>query len=355
MPGVVGEKCDSCPHRWVLIQDQGCYECDICHHDLLDVTDSLSNELGPVITDFQTVAGGFFTSQKLKYFSELADQIEPDVMSLGNNQIDLLPLTANITKLESEAKSFERKLRYTNETVNDQLNALDKLMNDSKSVLLGTGKTFEDIQNTVYEVQKLADSFDASENTKADSAISEANEILDQLQELSLDTKPTQIHLENATLNLERIDKFISPIQKQQEKLEDLRKNIKSFNHKLEDLSDKAHESKKIGDKAKILHTKNENANVNAKFETVYNHTKETQANLNNTIYLVKSGNITLGEIYRFLKNLENVNNELRTINAQADRDLPRLEEEYDGLGDIIAETVIHRTQLVQTVIKIII
>lgn len=332
------------------MQDQGCYECDICHHDLLDVTDSLSNELGPVITDFQTVAGGFFTSQKLKYFSELADQIEPDVMNLGDNQIDLLPLTANITKLETDTKSFERKLRYTNETVNDQLNALDKLMNDSRNVLLGTGKTFEDIQNTVYEVQKLADSFDALENTKADSAISEANEILDQLRELSLDSTPTQKHLENATLNLEGIENFISPIQKQKEKLEDLHENIQSFKHKLDDLSEKAHESRAIGDKAKILHAKNKNANVNAKFETANNHTKETQANLNNTIYLVRSGNITLGEIYTFLKNLENVNNELRSINTQADKDLPSLEEEYDGLGDIIAEAASHRSQLVQTV-----
>lgn len=355
MPGVVGEKCDSCPHRWVLIQDQGCYECDICHHDLLDVTDSLSNELGPVISDFQTVAGGFFTSQKLKYFSELADQIEPDVMSLGDNQIDLLPLTANITKLESEAKSFERTLRYANETVNDQLNALVKLMDDSRNVLVGTGKTFEDIQNTVYEVQKLADSFDVSENTKSDTAISEANEILDQLHELSVDTTPTRTHLENATLNLKGIENFISPIQKQQEKLKDLRKNIQSFNLNLEDLSDKAHESRKIGDKAKMLHAKNENSNVNAKFETANNHTKETQANLNNTIYLVKSGNITLGEIYRFLKNLENVNNELRSINTQVDRDLPSLEEEYDGLDPIIAKTANHRAQLVETVLIIII
>lgn len=307
------------------------------------------------MTDFQTVAGGFFTSQKLRYFSELADQIEPDVMSLGTNQIDLSPLTMNITKLESESKSFERKLRYNNETVNDQLNALDKLMNDSKNVLLGTGKTFEDIQNTVYEVQKLADSFDASENTKADSAISEANEILDQLQELSLDATQTQKHLENATLNLEGIEHFISPIQEQQKKLESLSENIQSFNLKLDDLSEKAHESRIIRDKAKLLHAKNENANVNSKFETANNHTKETQANLNNTVYLVKSGNITLGEIYRFLKNLENVNNQLRSINTQVDKDLPNLEEEYDSLDNIIAETANHRTQLVQTVIIIII
>lgn len=311
--------------------------------------------MGPVINDFQTVAGGFFTSQKLKYFSELADQIKPDVESLDPNQINLSPLTLSISELESEAKSFERKLRYTNETVNDQLNALDKLANDSRNVLIGTRKTFENIQNTVYEIQKLADSFDASENTKADSAISEANEILDSLQELSLDTAPTQKHLESASSTFEEIENFVSPIQKQQAKLNDLRESIQNFSIKLDDLSAKAHESRRISDKAKLLHSKNKNANVNTKFETANNHTKETQGNLNSTIYLLKAGNITPGEIYRFLIHLENVNDELKALNLQVDKGLPSLEEEYDGLGDIIAETARHREQLIRTVMIFII
>lgn len=53
LPGVEGEKCDRCPHRWVLIPDQGCFECETCHHALLDVTDDLSQKLGPIRGEFE--------------------------------------------------------------------------------------------------------------------------------------------------------------------------------------------------------------------------------------------------------------------------------------------------------------
>lgn len=56
LPGVIGDKCDHCPHRWVLIPDSGCFECDTCTHSLLNTTDALQLELDPVIKDFQVLS-----------------------------------------------------------------------------------------------------------------------------------------------------------------------------------------------------------------------------------------------------------------------------------------------------------
>lgn len=53
LPGVVGKNCDSCPHRWVLIEDRGCQGCDNCQHQLLDETDALAAMLDPVKDDFE--------------------------------------------------------------------------------------------------------------------------------------------------------------------------------------------------------------------------------------------------------------------------------------------------------------
>lgn len=47
-----GEKCDRCPHRWVLIPDSGCYGCDSCIDNLLDVTDELKQVIDPVMDEF---------------------------------------------------------------------------------------------------------------------------------------------------------------------------------------------------------------------------------------------------------------------------------------------------------------
>jgi len=62
LPGVIGEKCDHCPHRWVLVQPEadtdpatgvGCFGCDACTHSLLDVTDGLFARLYPVSKEFE--------------------------------------------------------------------------------------------------------------------------------------------------------------------------------------------------------------------------------------------------------------------------------------------------------------
>lgn len=351
LPGVVGEKCDACPHRWVLVQDRGCHECDICHHSLLDVTDAISNELEPVIIEFQTVAGGYFTSQKLNYLDDLATKIEPDVKALDPNSVNLTPLVNSIDALDSEAKSFERKLRYTNDTINTQLLAGSKLLNDSRYVLSGTSKTLENIQNTVYEVQKLADSFDTSgSSTKADNAIAEANGILDQLRDFSVDSKPTEKQLQNSINYLAKIEDFIAPVKQQNKKLDDLHSDIKVFKEKLEDIKQHANDAIKLSWDASYLHSKNKNATVNSKFETVKNHTKETENNIEGTSRLQKEGDIVLGEIFRFLKNLENVNNELKAINGQVETELPIKENELNGLDDIMAQASDHGSTLSDTV-----
>lgn len=62
LPGVIGDKCDHCPHRWVLIQPEpnmdqmtgvGCFECDTCTHSLLDVTAGLFSKLYYVSNEFK--------------------------------------------------------------------------------------------------------------------------------------------------------------------------------------------------------------------------------------------------------------------------------------------------------------
>lgn len=310
----------------------------------------MANELDPVIDEFQTVAGGFFTSQKLKYLDELADKIEPDVRALDPNRVDLSPLSLSIDTLESEAKKFEHKLHYVNQTINDQLAAGSKLLNDSRGVLTSTRKTLENIQNTVYEVQKLADNIDTTGTTKAEAAITEANSILNQLYDVKLDTSPTENQLRDSVDYLEKIENFVDPVKEQNDKLNALKTGINTFNDKLKDIKSHANEAIKMSWEADSLNLKNKNGSLNSKFETVNNHTKETGNNIAGTSELKKQGDIALGEIFRFLKNLENVNNQLKSINSQVEKDLPEKERQYDALEDLIANASNHRTQLAETV-----
>lgn len=280
----------------------------------------------------------------------MASQIEPDVKALDPNRVNLTPLTQSIDALESEAKNFERKLHYQNETIIDQLAAGSKLLNDSRGVLTGTRKTLENIQNTVYEVQKLSDSVDTTGATKADSAIDEANGILNQLRDYAIDTTPTETQLKNAIDYLEKIENFVGPVKAQDDKLNELREGIDTFNDKLKDIKSHANEAIKLSMDATHLHLKNKNGTVNSKFETVNNHTKETENNISGTSELKKQGDIVLGEIFRSVKTLENINNQLKSINSQVEKDLPEKEDQYNAVEDLIANASNHRQLLADTV-----
>lgn len=52
LPGVIGEKCDHCPYRHVLIPAQGCFSCGSCTGNLLDVTDELEDLLQPISREY---------------------------------------------------------------------------------------------------------------------------------------------------------------------------------------------------------------------------------------------------------------------------------------------------------------
>ncbi len=53
--GVVGQNCDRCPHRWVLIKNVGCEPCDTCIDGLLDDTDLLTEMIEPLMADFNVI------------------------------------------------------------------------------------------------------------------------------------------------------------------------------------------------------------------------------------------------------------------------------------------------------------
>lgn len=347
LPGVIGEKCDACPHRWVLVQDVGCHECDHCHHALLDVTDALANELNPVIADFETVAGGFFTTQKLNYLNEVADKIEPEVKLLDPNGVNLTPFVTSIEGLEQHAKNFERKVIYAEQTAKEKKIAGAKLVNESDVVLTGSEKALETVRNTIYEVEKLADNLDSSESTKADAAIQEAQAILEQILDQNIDTAKSEKQLEEATSFLGKIEQFSKPVNELSTRLEALRAGIGQFSDKLEDLLDWSSLANEKSNEAQLLHARNKNANVNSKFDTLTNQTKETQKNIENTNLFGKKGDITLGEVFRHLGTLENVNNELDAINEQVDKELPKKEIETDQLEELISRAVNKQNDLV--------
>lgn len=350
LTGVVGEKCDSCPYRWVLVTDRGCHECDGCHHALLNVTDALEMEIDPVTSEFQTIASGFFTSQKLKHFDDLTEVIEPEVRALDPNGVNLKPLTDSIEHLESNTKKHERNLRNANETAYDRLVAGNLLLNDSLVVLKGTQKTLDNIHNTIYDVVELGNSMEAGQGVQIDQQVNEATTIAEHLKDIHLDMTPSEKGRDDAAKYFESVEEFVKPVNAHNDKLGGLRSANSNFTRKLDDLAAHAREAIRLSREAAALHAKNTNAPVNAKFETVGNHTKETEKNIQNTLQLGKEGDVSFGEIFRKLAGLDNVLSQLRSMNEDVDKDIVVRSKQYQELTGIIQNADNHRQRLTERV-----
>ena len=68
LPGVVGEKCEHCPDRWVLIPETGCQECGNCVHVLLNDTDELYELIEPIQKDIQDTSSSALAFRKLNFY-----------------------------------------------------------------------------------------------------------------------------------------------------------------------------------------------------------------------------------------------------------------------------------------------
>ncbi|KAH0550044.1 laminin subunit alpha [Cotesia glomerata] len=185
LPGVIGEKCDHCPHRWVLKEGDGCYECDSCIDDLLDVTDRLEHDLSPVAQEFNTVAESYFTNQRLKFVNDSVNELYPDVQLLDSSRIDFVPLHQDIAKLEQEAASQKRQVEYI---VDDSLtwkDGAEKTLVDMNNLETDVRKEIDSVNSIISEVQSLATNIGQGAAAKVDSALKEANEILNKIKNVS--------------------------------------------------------------------------------------------------------------------------------------------------------------------------
>lgn len=322
--------------------------CDICHHALLDVTDAMRDDLDPVIEEFKTVAGGYFTAQKLNYYDDLVEKLVPEVKALDPNGINLSPSMNAVDSIELDTKNLNRRVQFAEQRAKELSTNGIKLTNSSIDVLDSSRFALSNVKNTIKEVEKLADSFDASESTRADNAIAEASEILQLIQNQMSDSSPTFKQLEDAESHLLNIERFSEPVKEQNLKLDALRNQIGSFSDKMEDLFDWSVASTDNSLKAQLLHSKNKAATLNLKFDTVANQSKDAWKNINGTDLFGKKGDVTMGEIYRHLKSLENVNNELKEVCQQVDKKLPQQDEDLQKLDEIMEQATENQNKLVK-------
>lgn len=329
LPGVIGDRCDSCPYRWVLIKDEGCRECDACHHVLLDVTDRMKLEINPVLEEFQTVALAFFTSQKLNYYNNLSEKISPKVKALDPKGVNLNPSRSVLAELEYEAKMFGKQVNHSIDNALESRYTADILFHNVSALYNQSRNTADDAREAILTVEALAKSLDAAASTKIDAALTEAEHVLHQINLTKIDLKPSSQVLDKAAQLLSEVGNLVEPIKVQNQTLNSLKDDIGEFSDKLEDLYDWSVAAVNKSTEVERLNARNKQAFEHSKFDTVVDQRKAAELHIEDAKKFLFNSDLTLTSIDRQLEELKGVFDQLKDLNQNVDDFLPQIEQEH--------------------------
>lgn len=332
MKSVIGEKCDSCPSRWVFIEDHGCEECDGCHHALLDVTDGLKATLDPVVEELSAVTKSYYTTQKLKRLDEETEALRPEVEKLDPNVNNLSEQINEIDSLEMDTKNHMKKAGYITEKAVDLKKAsgdLQKKTNDERD---NYRQVTIDVKNTIQEVADLANNLDSDEKaTKLKDAIIQAEEYLELIQ--AFDPKVVFKGSQKAECDVESVfgdvQEFSNPINKQKERLGQYKKDLEEFNRKIDDLRSKSKDSQMSSYVAEAMNKKNKESRLIPKLETISNLVTEADDSLKNGKSLENQSKKLIAELDLSYGDSERLSKELGNINSNIDQVLQKNEQDY--------------------------
>ncbi|SPP85142.1 laminin subunit alpha [Drosophila guanche] len=329
LPGVIGDRCDACPNRWVLIKDEGCQECNNCHHALLDVTDKMRYQIDSVLADFGSVTLAFFTSQKLNYYDNLADELVPKIKALDPTSVDLNPSKKSNSDLEADAKSYAKQVNQT------LANALD--IRDRSSTTLGNItnaheealKSADQAREAIAAVEALSKNLETAASTKIEAALEQAQHILGQINNTEIPLLANEQVLEKARLLYDDVDTLVQPIKEQNRSLNALKNDIGEFSDKLEDLFNWSEQSETQSAEVERLNVVNKQSFDNSKFDTVSEQQQQAETNIKDAGNYLINGDLTLSQIGQKLDNLRDALEELKSVNKNVDEELPARDDQH--------------------------
>lgn len=330
----------------MLIKDEGCQECNNCHHALLDVTDAMRYKIDNVLEDFNSVTLAFFTSQKLNYYDELADELEPKVKALDPTSVNLNPSKKANSEIESEAKSYAKQVNQT------LANAVD--IRDRSSTTLGNitaayqdaVKSAGQAKEAISAVEALSENLEATASTKIDAALEQAQKILAQINDTEIELLPNEQVLEKARKLYEEVNTLVLPIKEQNRSLHALMNDIGEFSDKVEDLFDWSKKSQEQSAEVELRNLANQKSFENSKFDTVSEQQKQAEKNIIEAGNFLINGDMTLNQIEDKLNDLREALDELGNVNKKVDDELPSREVEHNEAEKLTEEAEIKAAQL---------
>ncbi|EDV96510.1 laminin subunit alpha [Drosophila grimshawi] len=345
LPGVIGDRCEACPNRWVLTED-GCMECNNCHHALLDVTDKLRYQIDGVLQDFQTVTMAFFTSQKLNYYDQLAEDLEPKVRALEPNSVNLMPSQELNSELEAASKAYAKQVNQTLGNAFDIRQRSGVLLKNVSAVHEEALNSVDQAKAAIVAVDSLSQNLEATASTKIDAALEQAQRILNAINSTQIELQSNELGLDKGRQLYEDITQLVEPIQLQNLSLNALKNDIGEFSDKLEDLYNWSAQSQSQSGDVEVINVVNSRSYNNSKFDTVSEQQQGAENNIKEAGNFLINGDLTLDQIDTKLVALRGALQELKSVNKDVDEYLPERDMQHQEADELTLKAELHAAEL---------
>ncbi|KAJ0183974.1 hypothetical protein K1T71_000397 [Dendrolimus kikuchii] len=346
LPGVVGEKCDRCPERWVLIPQEGCLECDSCTDALLFSVEDLSELLANETMEFKDKADSFFTTQRLNYIANQSELLRPKLAKL--KAVDVNEASEAVKVLETSAKNLLRSAEFAATDSDKQITRAAKLAADAEEMLEAARESSEKAKSTVGHVSDLATGLELSQQPKVDSALTEARQSRNDIADKDLTPKRQQAEgaFTNATTQIERMNVFVAPVNEQAKRFEGLVNLTRELKRKLDEMLQHNDLAQKTADNADKLNTNNRLSKFGNKVLSVTKLNTAAMRDLIDTAYDI--GNATLNNmiVSNVVVNASKASEDINGANGLMEERLNNLALELPQLQSMADEAKHHTTML---------
>ncbi|MPC52271.1 Laminin subunit alpha [Portunus trituberculatus] len=225
LPGVIGDNCDGCPYRWVLVEGYGCQECGECVHALLDTTDELSHLIEPTISEFKSAAYSVFLHQRLDVINSTVIQLEPQVRLMDFDEMETSSVDGPLDDLMKEAQALASQTRIVGDRAGAAAKEGYEVHIEALRELEHMEAAFFLCRDIIQGINKLVIGLETGTGAELEQAISEAEAIVAdmEIRDFGGQNDAVELELELAKEILENMKNLLDPVKVLKKKLDEIR------------------------------------------------------------------------------------------------------------------------------------
>ena len=118
LENVIGEKCERCPDRWVLLPGYGCQSCSNCIHVLLNDTNELEYSINSIDNTIQDTSSSVLAYKKLNFVNDKYENLNKgfnevfeDTPELQMKKTKFANITTTLKDLVEDSEKADSKVK----------------------------------------------------------------------------------------------------------------------------------------------------------------------------------------------------------------------------------------------------